>query len=124
VKLKPDWAFVRKERCRSLLQVGRLKDAIAECDRSIALEPDHAVTYETRGYAYLLDRNPKQARKDFDKSLKLDPNSPISLFGRGMTKGILGDIAGAKRDGAAARAIMPDVSDYLTSIHFLPGKAP
>jgi hypothetical protein len=34
--------------------------------------------------------------------------------------GVLGDIAGAKRDGAAAKSLMPDVGAFLKQIKLLP----
>ena len=120
VRQRSDWDFALLERCRTLIQVGRFADAVADCDRSIALGPGHAVSYESRGFAYLRNEDPAKAVEDFDRALALDPQNPTALYGRGVAKGVLGDIAGAKRDGVAARSLMPDVGGFLKRIKFLP----
>ena len=85
-------------------------------------EPDHAVTYETRGFAYLRDRNPKQARKDFDKALKLDPNSPRLALRPWHDEGASGRPRGGEARWRGRPGHHAGRRDYLPSIRFLPGK--
>jgi len=62
---------------------GNYKQAIADFDKSIGLDPKDAIIYFNRGLAYHQLRNYKQAIADYDKAIGLDPKDAIIYNHRG-----------------------------------------
>lgn len=59
------------------------KQAISDCSRAIAIDPDDFGVLFSRGYAYLLLRDHKKAIKDFSRCLLLQPDNPSAILNRG-----------------------------------------
>ena len=51
------------------------KRAIADLDRTIELNPNHAVAYSSRGFAKSAIKDYKGAIADFDKVIELNPEN-------------------------------------------------
>jgi hypothetical protein len=52
-----------------------------------------------------------RALADFDTALRAEPKNAFSFYGRGITKRLKGDTAGADSDIAAAKQISPDIAE-------------
>lgn len=97
------------KRCLARGLLGRLADALADCDESLRLRARNASLLGTRGLIYLKSGRLADATADYDAALRLDPRDAHSLYGRGIVKQRNGDTAGGAADIAAAMMIQADV---------------
>ena len=56
---------------------------------AINLNPDNALAWHNRGWAYVEQKKYRQALADFDKAEQLNPNSELPHFGRGWTYSLM-----------------------------------
>lgn len=56
---------------------------------AIELNPDNALAWHNRGWAFIEQKKYKQALADFDKAEQLNPNSELPHFGRGWTYNLM-----------------------------------
>ena len=89
--------------------VGRLQDALADCDEALKQQPGDAFALDGRAFANLKLGNLDAAISGFDAALKANPNLAIAFYGRGLAKRKKGDTAGANSDIASAKSIWPAV---------------
>ncbi len=89
---------------------GALSEALADCDESLRLRPDAAVTLDSRGFVYLKLDRPEPAIADYDAALAQRPASASSLYGRGLAHLKQSDKADGERDIEAAKRINPDIA--------------
>jgi len=61
---------------------GRLKEAIAEFDEAIRLDPNLSGTYNNRGIVYARLGQFQRAIQDFDEALRLDPQDAVAYYNR------------------------------------------
>jgi tetratricopeptide (TPR) repeat protein len=95
--------------------VGRLQEAIADCDESLRLKPGVSNTLENRGFANLKLGQYDRAIADYDAGLRLDPpNKADFLYGRGLAKIKKGDASG-NADVAAAKALHEKIAEEFAS---------
>ena len=85
-----------------------LERAVEECNASLELR-DHPATRDSRAMVYLRMGRLEEALDDFNSVLANQPGLAISLFGRAITRVMMGDLAGARSDAREARRIWPDV---------------
>ncbi|MCE2502272.1 MAG: tetratricopeptide repeat protein [Dehalococcoidia bacterium] len=83
-------------------------DAIAYYDRAIALAPDDADAYHSRGIAKDGQGDYAGAIADFDRAIALAPDDADAYHNRGVTKAEQGDYAGAIVDYDRVIALDPD----------------
>lgn len=93
--------------------LGRLKDALADCNRALELKPGDADALDTRGFTYLKMKSYDAAIANYNAALKAKPKLAPSLYGRGGAKLAKGNAASGGADIAAARKIDPGVADEL-----------
>lgn len=62
---------------------GNHKQAEKFFTEAIELNPDNALAWHNRGWAYIEQKRYKQALTDFNKASNLSPNSELPYFGRG-----------------------------------------
>lgn len=107
---KPDDAASLNEACwaRAWLKVD-LDAALAQCDKSIA-KNRQAATLDSRGLVRLQRGEWDKAAADYGDAIALRPTQASSLYGRGIARKHLGDVAGSKADMAAASMIDSDVA--------------
>ena len=84
--------------------VGDAQAALADCNETLRLKPDHAAALVGRGFVNLRLDNFDPAIADFDAALRLQGNFAQALYGRGLAKLKKGDDKGAT-DISAAKAI-------------------
>ena len=68
-----------------LHEEGRLREAVAEYDEAIRLDPEYAVAYHQRGIAYAELGETRLAIKDYRDEIILNPRYAPAFVGRGMT---------------------------------------
>jgi tetratricopeptide (TPR) repeat protein len=90
-------------RCFARASAGQLKEAMADCAESLRLEPGRALAQ--RAFVYLKMGKLDEAVADYDAALRAKPKNPYNLYGRGVAKRRKGDLAGAKADIDAAKAL-------------------
>ncbi len=98
-------------RCFARAIVGKLDDAIADCDKSLDMRAKSAVVHGRRGLAYLKLNKLDDAMDDFNTALKISPRQALSLYGRGLIKLRKGDTAGGNADISAAKAARDAIAD-------------
>jgi len=54
-----------------------------------------------------------KALADYDAVLRTEPRMAVALYGRAVVKRRKGDVVGSEADFAAAKAIRPNVADYM-----------
>ncbi|WP_144867136.1 tetratricopeptide repeat protein [Hyella patelloides] len=64
----------------------RIKDAIADFDRSIAIAPQYPDAYLNRGIAYEGQKNWDLALADYNQVLEISPQDPVAYNNRGNAK--------------------------------------
>ena len=78
--------------------------AIQEFDQAIALKPDYAYLYLSRGMAKI-NNDKSSALEDFNQVIRLDPSSGDGYAGRGIAYGILSNQKKATEDIQKAMTI-------------------
>jgi hypothetical protein len=92
--------------------------AIESFDRSIALNPDHALARHARGTALMLEDRNEAALSDFTAAVALDPNLAHAFANRGYLLNRLGRFDEAFADLACAHSLAPHDDDvrYHTAL--------
>jgi hypothetical protein len=106
----PNDAATLNDRCfwRAIAK-SELEGALADCDRSLALEPGKSQTLDSRAFVFFQQGKYDEALQGYELALKADPRQAPSLWMRGLTKGKLGDEAGKDVDVALAKKDDPNV---------------
>lgn len=86
-------------RGNSLMEVNRLDDAIADFDKAIKLDADHATAWANRGIALAWKKQNEQALDSLDKAAAINPRLAYIFHGRAIVLQNQGDL------GAAAAAL-------------------
>jgi tetratricopeptide (TPR) repeat protein len=93
-----------------LFRLGRLQEALPDCERSVALAPDDAAALRFKAYLLLKLERYNEAFSDFDISVRKEPMNADGLFGRGSARIALGDRSAGEADIAAAMALDPQIA--------------
>ena len=75
------------------------------------MEPNVAITFETRGFTYLKMGQWDLAIEDYGSALRLDPKLARALYGRGVAELKKGDTPRGYADIEAAKAIDAKIAD-------------
>jgi tetratricopeptide (TPR) repeat protein len=96
--------------------LGRLEEALADCNEALRLAPDDPATLDSRGFTYLKLGRFEQAIGDYDAALARNPRASGSLYGRGLARlRLQNDPEGGRADLAAAKALDPGVAAEFAS---------
>jgi tetratricopeptide (TPR) repeat protein len=93
-----------------LFRLGRLQEALTDCERAVTLAPDDAAVLRYKAYLLLKLERFNDALSDFDASVRKEPMNADGLFGRGTTRVALGDRLLGEADIAAAMALDPQIA--------------
>ena len=96
---------------RACLDKGKYDDAIADYDKAIALNPNHAYAYNNRAVAYGIKGDLDRAIADLDKAIALNPNDATAYTIRGNAYYVKGDYDRAIADYRKALEIDPSYSN-------------
>jgi tetratricopeptide (TPR) repeat protein len=103
---------IYNSRCWARAVLNRELDlALADCEKSLALNPGLGRTLDSRGFVHLRMGDNKAAIADYDAALAAEPKLASSLFCRGIAKHRNGDNDGGDTDIAAAKAIDPKIAE-------------
>jgi Tfp pilus assembly protein PilF len=94
-------------RALSLLQLGRLPDAITDSERALALAPDMAGLHNNRAMILCAAGRSDEGMAAFEMALRLDPRYARGYFNRGTARSRAGDAAGARADFTRALELDP-----------------
>jgi hypothetical protein len=89
--LQPAHAAAWKNRGAALGGLGRLEEALASCDRAIALRPDYAEAYADRAPALSALGRVEEALESCDRAIALQPDTAEARFNKGACHLALGD---------------------------------
>jgi tetratricopeptide (TPR) repeat protein len=89
--------------------LGRLDEAIAEGRRSVELDPLSAINLVDLADTYMYARRFKEAEATMKKALEIDPAFAYAHWIYGMILQVSGDLEGARKQFATARARENDV---------------
>ncbi|MBF0584408.1 MAG: tetratricopeptide repeat protein [Magnetococcales bacterium] len=64
----------------------RVRQSITNCERAIAIQADHPLSYRLRGISLLRLGRLEQALADLNVAVALDPNDPLAILHRGVAK--------------------------------------
>ena len=78
---------------------------IQDYDEAIRLDPQDAIVYNNRGYAYGKLGQYERAIQDYDEAIRLNPQDAIAYYNRGLAYETLGQLKLANRDFAKAKEL-------------------
>jgi tetratricopeptide (TPR) repeat protein len=84
VTVDPKASEIHHQRGRDLTNAGNYREALVELDEAIRLQPDFALAYNARGFAYYLVRDYAHAIADYDKAIRLNPNYENAIHNRDL----------------------------------------
>ena len=96
------------DRGYAYINVGEYDNAIDDCDRAIAIDPNIAAAYNNRGFAKARKGNYDSAIDDYDRAIAIDPNNANAYNNRGIAKFSKGDYDGAIDDCSRAIELETD----------------
>jgi tetratricopeptide (TPR) repeat protein len=103
---------------RSAIHVteGRVKEAVRDADRALALDKNDADAWYNRGCANYLGQDMNAALRDLDRSLELNPKNAFALMLRGVVNGALYKDKEGLADLRAAAALDPKLAGVQMSL--------
>jgi tetratricopeptide (TPR) repeat protein len=98
----------------ALSGLGRFEEALASCDRALAINPDHLLTLNNRGNILLQLKRPEEALITLDRALSIQPNLD-ALCNRGNALASLRRYSEAVEDYNRFLLAIPDDGPVLTN---------
>jgi tetratricopeptide (TPR) repeat protein len=93
------------QRGRDLIQQKKYREAIEELSEALRQQPDLALAYNARGYAYSLLRDFPHAIADYDAAIRINPKYVNAYQNRRAARSSSGDKAGAAADAEKLREL-------------------
>lgn len=112
----PYWSAL----CWARAGTGRqLKQALWECNRALALQPDAAAAWNSRGLVFLRMKRFSRAISDYDAALAAGPRQASARFGRGLARLYSGQEQEGAADIVEARRNDPDIDGLFRKLGML-----
>lgn len=105
---EPNYASVHSNYGRTLLQAGRIEEALAALDRAVQLDPRSRIAYYNRGLARLRSGMADAALTDFDRAIALGPDFMEAYSDRGIVHWQMRRFEAARADFDKAIELDPD----------------
>jgi tetratricopeptide (TPR) repeat protein len=91
-----------------LMTMSELREAKADFDRALRIDPELAEALVNRGMILLAEGKPREALADLDRGIALQPEHPErAYYRRGQAREDLNDLKGAYADYKTADALKP-----------------
>ena len=103
-------------RCITYTEMGRLDEALTDCNEVLAQHPKFAGPLARRGNVYRIKGDLDAALRDYNDALKLSPNFVNAYVGRGQVFEARKDMAAARADYRSAGAALTKVDEYETTL--------
>jgi multidrug resistance efflux pump len=91
---------------RDLLYQGKYPAAITKLSEAIGQQPDLAVAYNSRGFAYYLSRDYNDALADLNEAIHLNPSYVNAYQNRQLVRNAAGDLAGSHADATKVHELL------------------
>lgn len=114
-QLAPDAWHIPNYRCTVYADMGRLDEAMADCNEVLAQHPKWAGPLAWRANVHRLKGNLDAALKDYNDAIKFSPNFVRAYVGRGQLYELRKEMAAARADYRSAGAALTRVDDYETT---------
>lgn len=101
------YGFYHRERAQERIALGRLAEAIDDCDRGLEIAGADARLLQMRGEAYLNLRNADRALEDLDVAIELEPTLPVARYLRAFVRCNKKDWEGSLADAREATELDP-----------------
>lgn len=111
LKISPDNGGILNNRCYLAAEIGKLDEALRDCDASIAIEAND-INLDSRGFTHLKRGDATKALADFDAALAKSPNMPASIYGRGLARIRLGQTEDGRIDLGVAKVLDPEIAAF------------
>jgi tetratricopeptide (TPR) repeat protein len=117
IRRDPGHAAALDDRCWVLALLDEVQAALEDCNASLHVAPNFADALDSRGFVNLKLGFYRKAIADYTGALSQfhGKKRASALYGRGIARRRGGNVAGAKLDIDAARAIKPTVADEFAS---------
>ena len=114
--LNPEGWQIPGYRCITYTEMGRLDEALADCNEVLAQHPKFAGPLARRANVYRAKGDLDAALRDYNDALKLSPNFVYAYVGRGQLYEQRKDMAAARADYRSAGAALTKVDEYETTL--------
>jgi tetratricopeptide (TPR) repeat protein len=114
--LNPEGWEISGYRCITYTEMGRLDDALADCNEVIAKHPKFSGPLARRGNVWRAKGDLDAALRDFNDALKLSPNFVYAYVGRAQVYEQRKDLTAARADYRSAGAALNKVEEYETTL--------
>ena len=128
LKYYPSTALVWENRASYYTEEGRIKEALDDFSKAIAIKPHNPIAYYSRGNLYFNTNSPETLRlalQDYTKAIQYSPGTSEYLVSRGITYFNLNMFDNALQDLNAAERSGPtnqDIYSYRSRIYFKLGQ--
>ena len=103
-------------RCITYTEMGRLDEALADCNEVLAQHPRFAGPLVRRGKVYHAKGNLDAALRDYNEALRLSPNFVNGYVARGQLHEQRKDMAAARADYRSAGAALTKFDEYEVTL--------
>jgi tetratricopeptide (TPR) repeat protein len=107
----PRLAAAQEGLCFALYGANRFAEAVAACDRAIALEPARSDARVNRATALLALGRAGDAKRELDRALSIRPNAELAWINRGLACMMLGETEDALFSYRRALELAPDSAE-------------
>jgi tetratricopeptide (TPR) repeat protein len=114
--LNPGGWQIAGYRCITYAEMGRLDEALADCNEVLAQHPKFAGPLARRGNVYRIKGDLDAALRDYNDALKLSPNFVNAYVGRAQVFEARKDLAAARADYRSAGSALTKVDEYETTL--------
>jgi tetratricopeptide (TPR) repeat protein len=115
-QLNPAGWQIPSYRCWTYAEMGRLDEALADCNEVLAQHPKWAGPLAGRANVYRAKGNLDAALKDFNEAIRFNPNFVRAYVGRGLLHEQRKDMVSARADYRSAGATLSKAEDFETTL--------
>lgn len=115
--LQPSFAYSHRELASVLARLGRLAEAIRECEIALQIRPRYPEAHYEYGMIFMRQQYIEGAVEHFERAVVLRPSYPEAHYELGMALLARGDVAGARGHLQRAIELRPDFAEAQEVMH-------